>query len=298
MRFKMLFGILIALIIVGLLFAYNVRSASLSATRPIVVAVLPDEEESVLRTRYDELIRYLEEQTNRNFELLIPDNYGHLVDLFEKGTVDLAYFGGLTFVQAQARARAEPLVMREVDTRFTTTFIVRNEAPWNSCVNLACADLAGKIFSFGSRLSTSGHLMPRFFLEAEHDLIPETYFGEVRYSGAHDKTAVAVSNGTANVGAMNSAILQSMISDGRLGENDLIKIWQTPPYADYVWATRSDLENDAKTSLRNAFLKLDRNGTEGDLLDALQANEFIPATTRDFETLTEIALETGLLDAP
>ncbi len=168
-RFKLFMGLLAVLIIVGGLFAYSVRTAYLSANRPIVVAVLPDEEESVLRGRYDQLLGYLRDQTDRQYELLIPDNYGHLVDLFEEGGVDLAFFGGLTFVQARARAQAEALVMREIDTRFTTTFIVRNESPWNSCLNLSCDDFAGQVFSFGSSLSTSGHLTPRFFLETDLD---------------------------------------------------------------------------------------------------------------------------------
>jgi phosphonate transport system substrate-binding protein len=82
----------------------------------------------------------------------------------------------LTFVKAQTFLYAQPLVMRGVDTRFTTYFVTRADGPLRDCDNLVCDALAGKVFSFEPKLSTSGHLMPRHFLKAEKRIEPESFF--------------------------------------------------------------------------------------------------------------------------
>jgi len=127
-------------------------------TKPSVlrVGILPDVSEENLRKRYGPLLNHLSAKTGFDLNLVLPTDYGDLVRLFRENKVDLAYFGGLTFVQAQVFYNAEPLVMRDVDTRFTSWFLVRKSDPARNL-----ADLKGKVFSFGSRLSTSGHLMPR-----------------------------------------------------------------------------------------------------------------------------------------
>ena len=263
----------------------------------ITVGVLPDQREAVLRAKFNPLIAFLNSQTRHDFKLLVPRDYGHLVSLFESGEIDLAYFGGLTFVQAQQRAEAQALVMREVDARFTTSFVARNESPWNTCQKLVCKELAGTVLSFGSKLSTSGHLMPRFFLREQLGIEPELLFGEIRYSGGHDKSAIDVLNGTAVLGALNFRILAAMLKDGRIGQNELVQIWETPPYPNYVWAVRRDLDQDLVIDIRNLFLGLSRaNEEERRILDALQAEGFLPASLRDFETLSTIAAEFELLE--
>ena len=195
----------------------------------IQVGVLPDQNPATLKANFEPLLDYLERQTELEFELVLPDDYQHLVTLFEEGDVQLAYFGGLTFVQAQDSVGAVPLVMRETDTRFTTSLVVRNEDPWNSCWQLACDELKGTTIAFGSRLSTSGHLMPRYFLQSELGIVPEEFFGEVEYTGAHDKTAADVLSGSVDIGAINSAIFGAMSTDGRVASSALFSIWETPP---------------------------------------------------------------------
>jgi phosphonate transport system substrate-binding protein len=261
------------------------------------VGVPPDQDPATLRASFGPLLDYLQRQTKLDFELLVPDDYRHLVKLFEDGSIQLAYFGGLTFVQAQDSAGAEPLVMREADTRFTASFIVRNEDPWNSCWQLACDELRGSRFTFGSRLSTSGHLMPRHFLQSELGIVPEEFFGVVEYSGAHDQTAINVLNGPADIGALNSAIFSAMSADGRIASEKLVQIWETPPYPNYVWAVQDDFDDIAAASIRDAFLSLSEfDETEKRILDGLRATNFVPASARDFEPLTSIARGSGLLD--
>ena len=271
---------------------YYVFAAQQPETTVVRVGVLPDQSHSSLRQRYNPLLEYLAKQSGIETRLIIPANYQQIVDLFSEQKIDLAYMGGLTFVQAQARFDAEPLVMREIDTRFTSWFLVKPEL-----AQKPISELKGKSLVFGSKLSTSGHLMPRHFLQRKWNLQPESFFSEIGYSGAHDKTVYLVRDGRYEIGAVNAAIAKKMMSDGRIGSDELEVVWQTPPYPDYVWAVRPDLDETLKNRLRDAFLRLDSDKpADNAILTRLGARVFFPAGTADFRTLSDIARRRGLME--
>ena len=140
--------------------------------------------------------------------------------------------------------------MRDIDKNFSSYFI----AGYNS-TGSKLEDFKNTRLSFGSRLSTSGHFMPLYFLK-EKGINPSIYFSEVQFSGSHDTSVYNVRDGKADLVAANSKVVESMIQDGRISENEIRLIWETPTYADYVWAIRNDLGNDFKQKITNAFLSL------------------------------------------
>jgi phosphonate transport system substrate-binding protein len=256
------------------------------------VGVLPDESPERLRQRYEPLLDHLSEDLQIACELIIPSSYTELLTMFTERSIDLAYFGGFTYVKARQQAGAVPLVMRKIDIRFTSYFLISGDSKADSL-----QDLRGESISFGSKLSTSGHLMPRFFLE-QQNIVPESFFDEIEYSGAHDKTAYQVRDGKVDVGAANAETIRSMLTDGRLGKDDIRILWETPPYADYVWAIRPEFDDASRTALRDAFLQLtpeiDRHAA---ILAGINAKAFIPADADYFEDLEKIATEAEKLFA-
>jgi len=256
------------------------------------VGVLPDVGLETLHARYDPLLDYLAGQTGLKFQLVLPTDYNDLVKLLVNDEIDLAYLGGLTFIQSSVNHPVKPLVMRDVDTRFTSLFLVRSD---DSADDIH--DLKGRSFSFGSQLSTSGHLMPRYFMISKKQLIPEQFFSQVAYSGAHDKTAYQLRDGEIDAGVANAEIIRAMLRDGRIKKNELRVLWETPPYSDYVWAVNEHLNQDVQTRLRDAFLGLDFESKEHHkILMALGAQYFLPAKISDFKPLKEIAESHGLLN--
>jgi phosphonate transport system substrate-binding protein len=236
-------------------------------------------------------MEYLAARTGIETRLFLPADYQDTLRLFSEKKVDLAYLGGLTFVQAESKSGARPLVMRAVDTRFTTWFLARPEQK-----EVELSDFKGKKFSFGSKLSTSGHLMPRHFLRTQWDIDPGAYFSRVEYSGAHDQTAYAVRDGEIDIGAANSKIIRNMLDDGRLAPNQLAVVWQTPPYADYIWAVQPEMDKTLVTKLRDAFLGLDsRDEKQARILRGVDAENYLPARLADFSDLRKIADELGFL---
>jgi phosphonate transport system substrate-binding protein len=252
------------------------------------IGILPDETQEKLIERNEPLRRHLSASLGLPCELVFYKSYDAMLESFGAGNVDLAYFGGLSFVQARIAYVAVPLVMRDVDTRFTSYFVARADATAKGI-----ADYEDSVLAFGSRLSTSGHLMPRHYL-AGQGIIPETFFRDVRYSGTHDKTIEWVRDGEEAIGAVNSRIFSAMVADGRIDRDEFDIVWETPPYANYVWAVQSRLGETGRRKLRDAFLVLSPNREEHDeILKSIGAGGLYPADVEVFSDLEAVASQRG-----
>lgn len=254
------------------------------------IGILPDQSREQLEKRYTLLFQHLSQSIGIPYELVVPRDYGHLLELFHNGEVDLAYFGGFTFVKAHLQDGARPMVMRDVDFRFASYFLAKA-----SNAKAAVADFRGATFGFGSKLSTSGHLMPRSFLQNK-GIEPEKFFAEVKYSGGHDKTAHWVRDGVVELGVANASIVDSMFADGRLGPTDVRVVWKTPPYPDYVWALRRGVDDKIRGALTDAFLGLSTgDARQAELLRSVGAGSFQPARVDDFAELRRVAEALNIL---
>lgn len=241
-------------------------------------------------SRHTPLLDYLEDYTALNIELLIPRDYSDLLDQFDAGHIDLAWFGGLTFTQAEARSQAVPLAFRDIDLQFTSCYLA-NGADTRSTVR----EFEGAEFSFGPQLSTSGHLMPRYFLESD-GMVPEQFFAATKYSSGHDQTAKQVSDGSVELGVANCIIVQSLFNNGSLADDDVRIIETTPPYSNYVWAVRPSMDERTRTLFLDALLALDAS-VDGQraILRAQGANAYLPAAPGNFVLVRMAASRTGLL---
>lgn len=278
--------ILIALSIFGCS-AENVDTAPTAAS--VVVAVLPDQSEEALLARHMPLLEYLSDTTSLDFELVIPLDYADLLDRFDAGDVDLAWFGGLTFTQAERRSHAVPLAFRDIDSEFTSCYLSKGDES-----RTRISDFAGADFSFGPSLSTSGHLMPRYFLERD-DVIPEQFFSSTRHSAAHDETARWVRDGVVDIGVANCIIVLAMFENGRLRDDDVRVMETTPPYSDYVWAVKSSMDAHTRALLLDALLALDASIPRQRAILRLQgANAYLPAASGDFVIVRSAAQQLGL----
>lgn len=283
-----LFSLLIASSIVGCS-----KSADTHQLEVLRVGVLPDQHPDQLATRYQGLLEYLSKQLDMPYELVIPDSYDALVEEFVQQRIDLAYFGGVTYLQAHKKAHALPLVMRDIDRKFTSYFLVRARESARSIL-----DFREMRFCFGDENSTSGHLMPRYFLN-QQNIVPENFFSEVRYSGSHDKTAQWVRDGIVDIGVANAVVIRDMYRSGRLDIDEVGVLWETPYYSDYVWATQPYISEKLTNRLRDAFLALsDINPEHAGKLTVLGATSYLPAGHSDFKALEKIMQRRSLALSP
>ena len=255
------------------------------------VTAIPDEAPTELARKAQPLIKYLEGVLGMKVEFTPVTDYAASVETLVNGKVDLAWFGGFTFVQASVRSGGKviPLVQREEDERFRSVFITADPAI------KTLADLKGKDVSFGSQSSTSGHLMPRSVLLAA-GIDPDKDFKRVAYSGAHDATIAAVAAGKVQAGALNISVWEKFVADKKVDTDKVRVIFTTPPYYDYNWSVSTAMPEALRTKLTQAFLALDRSTPEGkEILELQRATRFVPTRAENYKGIEAAAKSAGLL---
>ncbi len=255
------------------------------------VTAIPDESPTELARKAAPLMKYLEAQLGVKVEFTPVTDYAAAVEALVNRKVDLAWFGGFTFVQASQRSGGKiiPLVQREEDTRFRSVFITSDPAI------KSLADLKGKDVSFGSQSSTSGHLMPRSFV-LQAGLNPDMDFRRVAFSGAHDATIAAVAAGKVQAGALNISVWERFVADKKV-DTELVKVfYTTPPFFDYNWSVHADMPAAQRDKLKAAFLALSRDDAAGrEILELQRATRFVPTQAENYKGIEAAARSAGLL---
>ncbi len=255
------------------------------------VTAIPDESPTELARKAAPLVKYLEKTLGRPVEFTPVTDYAASVEALVNKQVDMAWYGGFTFVQANVRSggKVVPLVQREEDEKFRSVFITSDPGI------KSLADLKGKNVSFGSQSSTSGHLMPRSFLLQAH-IDPDKDFKRVAYSGAHDATIAAVAAGKVDAGALNISVWEKFVKEGKVDASKVKVFYTTPGYFDYNWTVHADMPVALRDKLTQAFLKLDRNTAEGkEILELQRASRFIATKADNYKGIEQAARNAGLL---
>jgi phosphonate transport system substrate-binding protein len=262
-----------------------------SAQAVFKFTAIPDESPTELARKSAPLVKYLESRLGMKVEFTPVTDYAASVEALANKQVDMAWFGGFTFVQANVRSggKAVPLVQRAEDETFKSVFITTDPAI------RTLADLKGKNVSFGSQSSTSGHLMPRsFLLEAKVD--PDKDFKRVAYSGAHDATIAAVAAGKVDAGALNISVWDKFVADKKVDTTKVRVFYTTPSYYDYNWTVHADMPAALKEKLSKAFLDLNPATAEGkEILDLQRATKFVPTKVDNYKGIEAAARSAGLL---
>jgi phosphonate transport system substrate-binding protein len=280
-----------ALLRVSLALAVAAPAALAHAQQVLRVTAIPDESPTELARKAAPLMKYLEGKLGMKVEYTPVTDYAASVEALVNKKVDLAWFGGFTFVQAHVRSggKVVPIVQREEDEKFRSVFITTDPAV------RTLADLKGKDVSFGSQSSTSGHLMPRSFL-LQVGVNPEKDFRRVAYSGAHDATIAAVASGKVHAGALNISVWEKFVADKKVDPAKVRVFFTTPPYYDYNWTVHADMPQATREKLAAALLALSRDTPEGrQILELQRATRFVPTRAENYKGIEAAARSAELL---
>ena len=270
----------------------GLTTTAIAQTTVLRVSAIPDEAPTELQRKFKPLGDYLHKETGLDVQFTPVTDYAAVVEGLASNKIDLAWLGGFTFVQAKLRTNggALPIVQRAEDEKFTSKFIVPIDSPLK-----ALADLKGKTFAFGSPSSTSGHLMPRYFL-MKAGVQPDTDFKTIAFSGAHDATVAFVASGRAEAGVLNASVWDKLNEAANPNAAKVRVLATTPPFYDYNWTVRPGLDAAVTKKLTDAFLKLDPANPEHKEILALQrATKFIPTQASNYDGIEAAGKAAGLI---
>lgn len=289
-----------AVALLAVLLCQGVTVLPVIAQPTLKVGAIPDQNPERLNRLYGQLADELSERLDVKVRYVPVSNYPAAVSAFRSGGLDLAWFGGLTGVQARLQTPgAQVLAQRDIDARFRSVFIANTSSGLQPITSInGLTSLRGKRFSFGSESSTSGRLMPQHFL-AKAGVTPSQFSGgRPGFSGSHDATIAVVQSGAYEVGALNEQVWQSNVADGRVDTDKVSVIWRTPPYVDYHWVVRPGLDDrfgDGFTDkLQTALLDLSTDTENGaTILELFGAERFIPAKDEDYVMIETVGRQLG-----
>jgi len=255
------------------------------------VSAIPDEAPTELLRKFKPLGDYLGKQLGAEVKFFPVTDYASTVEGLAGGYLDLVWYGGFTFVQARRRTGdAIPLVQRQEDARFHSKFITRAGSGIKSL-----ADLKGKTLAFGSESSTSGHLMPRYFL-MKAGIDPNKDLAHYAFSGAHDVTARWVEEGKVDAGALNESVWSKLVEEKKVDASKVQVFYTTPDFYDYNWTVRASLDPAVVQKIRAAFLALDYAKPEDRaILDLQRTKKFIETRPENYKGIEEAAKSAGLI---
>jgi len=279
--------------IAGAILTFSTLVSGVSQAQQVLrVTTIPEEAATEQMRKFGPLTKYLERTVGMKVSFVPVNDYPAAVEALVNKQVDLVWFGGFTYVQAQIRSGGKivPIAQREEDTKFRSVFITQK----NSGIT-KLADLKGKQVSFGSQSSTSGHLMPRSFL-LDAGINPDRDFKRVAYSGAHDATIASVVSGRVDAAALDITVWNKFVNEKKVDTNKVDVFFTTPPYFNYNWSVNADMPIALREKITKALLALDMNTPEGkEILTLNRASKYIPTTPDNYKGLESAGKSAGLI---
>jgi len=272
--------------------AAALASAALAEDRRVLrISAIPDEAPTELQRKFTPLGEYLSRGLGMDVKFVPVTDYAATVEGLAGGHLDMVWYGGFTFVQARRRTgTAIPLVQREEDAHFHSKFIARAGSGIKTL-----QDLKGKTLAFGSESSTSGHLMPRYFL-MKQGVDPNRDLARYAFSGAHDATAKWVESGKVDAGALNESVWKKLVDERKVDTSKVEVFYTTPDFYDYNWTVRGDLDPKIVQKIKAAFLALDPSRPEQKaILDLQRTKKFIETRPENYLGIEEAARSAGLI---
>jgi len=257
---------------------------------------IPDQDETMLKERFTKLATYLSKELNVEVRFIPVKSYAASISAFRNNQVQLAWFGGLSGVRARALvANSYAIVQGESDPKFHT-YIIANTATALTNNESFPKEIKGKTFTFGSKGSTSGRLMPEFYIRENMKKAPNELFSKVGFSGNHSKTISLVQSGAYEVGAVNFKVWDRDLKAGKIDTSKVKVIWKTPAYPDYQFTIRGDVDKTFgegfARKVQMALIQLD----DKEILDALPRKRLIEAKSSDFDPILKVGKQIGLID--
>ncbi|MBT75019.1 MAG: putative selenate ABC transporter substrate-binding protein [Alcanivorax sp.] len=258
---------------------------------------IPDQDESRLEQRFGKVAEHLEEALGVPVKYVPVKSYPAAVTAFRNDEVQMAWFGGLSGVQARRLVPgSQAIAQGQEDTAFKSYFIANSRTGLEPGDSLPDAFAEQPSFTFGSKGSTSGRLMPEYYFRERFGAPPQELIDKVGFSGDHSRTLSLVESGAYATGALNYQVWDQALADGDIDTDKVRVIWETPAYPDYHWTVRGDLDQRFGDGFSQRVTEVLLAIDDPELLEAFPRSAFVPADNDDYQAIEDTAESIGLLD--
>ncbi|MYM63334.1 putative selenate ABC transporter substrate-binding protein [Pseudomaricurvus sp. HS19] len=261
-----------------------------------VFTAIPDQDETQLQERFGKVADYLSKELGVEVRYIPVKSYAAAITAFRNNQVQLAWFGGLSGVQARRLVPGSVALAQGYEDQFFKSFFIAHKSAGLQPGETLPEALKGKTFTFGSKGSTSGRLMPEFYLREQFGMAPEKLFSRVGFSGDHSRTIAQVQAGAYQVGAVNYAVWESELAAGKIDTDKVQVIWTTPTYPDYQWSIRGDVDKRFGAGFQDKVRAALLDMKDPELLASFPRQSFVPASNDDYDPIEETAKAIDLLD--
>jgi len=274
----------------------GLASVSGASAQTLYFSAIPDEDETALVERFSKVAEYLGAQLGVDVEYVPVKDYPAAVTAFRNDQVQLAWFGGLTGVQARLLTPGSRAIAQGTEDQAFVTYFIANESTGLVEGGEFPTAAQGMSFTFGAQTSTSGRLMPDYFIRQATGQAPDEFFSDVAFSGDHSQTLRLVASGAYQVGALNFAVYDQAVAKGVPEIETAHIIWRTPSYPDYNWTIRGDVDERWGEGFADRVQAALVGMTDPELLAAFPREGFVPAANEDYAPIEDVARELDLLE--
>ncbi len=283
-------------ILFSFIFCAQLTMQANAQAKDFVFTAIPDQDETKLQQRFNKVASYLSEKLGVKVKYIPVKSYAAAVTAFRNNQVQLAWFGGLSGVQARGLVKNSKALAQGIEDKQFITYFIANKATGLPLSEEFPKNIKGKTFTFGSKGSTSGRLMPEYYVRKNLKASPKKVFSRVGFSGDHNRTIALVESGAYEIGAVNFKVWDSALKSGKIDTNKVSLIWKTPSYPDYQWSVRGDIDKVWGKGFTDKIQQALLNMNAPELLAAFPRSGFISAKNSDYQPIENVAKEIGLID--
>ena len=259
----------------------------------LVFTAIPDEDESKLKERFGPMSEYLSKTLDIEVSYVPVKSYAAAVSAFRNGQVQLAWFGALSGVQARSTVPNSQALAQGFEDQAFWTYLIAHKSTGLKVGDVIDKSMRGMTMTFGSKSSTSGRLIPEFYLTERFGESPDKVFEKVGYSGNHSRTLRLVESGSYDIGAINYAVWERELAAGNIDTDAVTVIWKTPAYPNYQWSIRGDVDAQFGAGFSDKVKAALLAMNDPKLLKSFARSGFIPAQNSD--SIKRTAQQVGLI---
>ena len=271
-------------------------SSSLLLAKTFTFTAIPDQDQTRLKQRFNQVAKYLETELNVQVQYIPVKSYSAAITAFRNDQVQLAWFGGLSGVQARRLVPGSKAIAQGEEDQFFKTYIIANTQTGLIKAQTLPTNTAKLTFSFGAKGSTSGRLMPEYYLQKHYGDLSKNIFKRIGFSGDHSRTIALVQSGAYDLGAVNYKVWEQELANNSIDLNNIDVIWESPNYPDYQWTIRGDTDKYWGSGFSNKVQLALLSIIDPVLLNAFPRTKFVQAKSEDYKVILDTAKSIGLID--